>query len=115
LGIWGLLVGAIVAALLAVSSVSSKARAYAEWVNSPAFLRSAEWSRLRYDVLAASNGRCCLCGRSAAQGVVLSVDHIKPRRRFPSLALSRSNLQVLCSSCNWGKGNRCHDWRPRAR
>jgi 5-methylcytosine-specific restriction endonuclease McrA len=86
-------------------------RQFAEYVNSSAFLRSREWAELRYQVLRESNGRCGLCGRSAADGASLSVDHIKPRRLFPALALCRSNLQVLCSLCNWGKGNRSDDWR----
>ena len=38
-------------------------------------------------------------------GVRVHVDHIKPRRLFPSLALVESNLQVLCEVCNHGKGN----------
>lgn len=71
-----------------------------------------EWKRLRYDVLKASNGRCCLCGASAHDGVRLNVDHIKPVKTHPHLMLSRDNLQVLCSTCNWGKGNRDDtDWR----
>jgi 5-methylcytosine-specific restriction endonuclease McrA len=36
---------------------------------------------------------------------------VKPRRTHPSRALDLSNLQVLCSTCNWGKGNRRDDWR----
>ncbi len=45
----------------------------------------------------------------------MHVDHIKPRRKYPELALSRSNLQVLCNLCNHGKGNWDEtDWRePR--
>ena len=93
----------------------SKARY--EWINSSAFLNSQEWIELRYRVLRESDGRCCLCGRGAADGAKLNVDHIKPRRSHPSLALSRANLQVLCSLCNRGKGNRSDDWRraPQAR
>jgi 5-methylcytosine-specific restriction endonuclease McrA len=87
----------------------SKARY--EWINSSAFLASQEWIELRYRVLRESNGRCCLCGCGAADGAKLNVDHIKPRRTHPSLALARSNLQVLCTLCNRGKGNRADDWR----
>jgi len=87
-------------------------RRQAEWVNSTAFLKSHAWAELRYRVLRESGGRCCLCGRCAADGVTLTVDHIKPRRTHPRLALVRSNLQVLCSLCNRGKANHCDDWRP---
>jgi 5-methylcytosine-specific restriction endonuclease McrA len=77
------------------------------------FFDSNKWQRLRYDVLVASNGQCTLCGRSTREhGVILHVDHIKPRSRFPNLALVRSNLQVLCEDCNLGKSNRdTIDWR----
>ena len=44
----------------------SKARY--EWINSGAFLASQEWIELRYRVLRQSDGRCCLCGRAAADG-----------------------------------------------
>lgn len=35
----------------------------------------------------------------------MNVDHIKPRRAFPALALVFDNLQVLCGTCNKGKSN----------
>lgn len=77
------------------------------------FFDSNKWQRLRYEVLVESKGCCTLCGRSAREhGVVLEVDHIKPRSRFPNLSLVKSNLQVLCFDCNRGKGNRdTTDWR----
>ena len=67
----------------------------------------------RYKALRHSDGRCQLCGRSKrADGVILHVDHIKPRSRFPELALDVANLQVLCEDCNLGKGNSdTVDWR----
>jgi 5-methylcytosine-specific restriction endonuclease McrA len=44
--------------------------------------------------------------------VRINVDHIKPRKLFPHLALSLDNLQTLCSPCNHGKGNwDMTDWR----
>ncbi len=78
------------------------------------FFLSREWQALRYQVLRNSNGRCELCGRGKPDGVSLHVDHIKPRSRYPELALEITNLQVLCEDCNMGKGNRCtRDWRGR--
>lgn len=79
------------------------------------FLRTPEWKRVRYKALMASNGRCECCGRGPAEGAVLNVDHIKPRHKFPELALDLSNLQVLCGTCNAGKGGWDEtDWRePR--
>ena len=55
---------------------------------------------------------CACCGASPATGAVMNVDHIKPRRLFPELALDVDNLQVLCEPCNHGKGNwDMTDWR----
>jgi 5-methylcytosine-specific restriction endonuclease McrA len=77
------------------------------------FYKSDAWRALRFLALKASDGCCCLCGRSnRGHGIILHVDHIKPRSRYPALALTLSNLQVLCEDCNMGKGNRDDtDWR----
>lgn len=79
----------------------------------PKFTNSVAWKAIRFEALKASNGCCVLCGRSNREhGVVLHVDHIKPKSKFPELALTLSNLQVLCEDCNMGKGNRDDtDWR----
>ena len=57
------------------------------------------------------------CGRSKKEhGVVIHVDHIKPRSKFPELALEFDNLQILCDDCNIGKCNKYEDdWRPDER
>lgn len=69
------------------------------------FYQTREWRSVRYDVIRSSNGKCVLCGRSPAlHGIVLHVDHIKPRSKFPALELDRKNMQVLCEDCNIGKG-----------
>ena len=70
------------------------------------FFRSAAWAKARWIALERANGRCRVCGRSAADGVRLNVDHIKPRMKYPHLALAQKNLAVLCALCNWGKGDR---------
>ena len=83
--------------------------------SSDRFLRSIEWKTLRYRMLKARGARCECCGATAQDGERIVVDHIKPRRKFPELALEPSNLQVLCSSCNWGKGSWDEtDWRIQA-
>lgn len=80
-------------------------------VNSPEFLESYQWRRLRIVVLKKYGARCGCCGATSKE-VRLHVDHIKPRRLFPALALVESNLQVLCEVCNHGKGNWDQtDWR----
>ena len=87
----------------------------ARFITSPDFLRTPEWRRVRYDALRASDGRCELCGRNKHQlppGEYLTVDHVQSRRACPDLALEVTNLAVLCSADNAGKGNRhADDWR----
>lgn len=79
------------------------------------FLLCAEWRVVRMRVLARLGGKCQCCGRTAKDGVVINVDHIKPRRQYPELALDETNLQVLCDACNQGKGNwNTTDWRTGA-
>lgn len=86
-----------------------------KFVQTDAFLQSREWQTLRYKVLSARGGRCECCGSSAAEGAVIQVDHIKPRSKFPELALEIKNLQVLCRPCNMGKGAWDQtDWRGKS-
>lgn len=57
--------------------------------------------------------KCMCCGATPDHGAVMNVDHIKPRKLFPHLALDLDNLQILCHVCNHGKGNWDQtDWRP---
>jgi len=73
------------------------------------FYRSRKWLALRYEFLKISNAICDCCGATNQE---LHVDHIKPRSKYPALALDIGNLQVLCRACNKGKGNRDEtDWR----
>lgn len=78
------------------------------------FYNSREWIQLRFRALAEHfkryGHRCRCCHR---KHVELHVDHIKPRSKFPELALEQSNLQVLCKECNLGKSNTDDtDFRP---
>lgn len=76
------------------------------------FLLCREWRVLRMRALERDGAKCSCCGKTARDGVVLNVDHIKPRLRYPELALTLDNLQVLCDACNHGKGNTYEtDWR----
>lgn len=78
------------------------------------FYQTPEWRELRYKVLANSGNKCCACGKSPKDGVIIHVDHILPRSIFPEHALTFSNLQVLCEDCNIGKSNKdSTDWRKR--
>lgn len=65
------------------------------------------------EALKKHGARCQCCGASPQTGAVINVDHVKPRKLFPELALSLDNLQILCHECNHGKGNWDQtDWRP---
>lgn len=80
-------------------------------VNSDEFLSSFEWRRLRWKALRHYGSKCMCCGATPATGAVITVDHIKPRRKYPLLALDFNNLQVLCLDCNHGKSNDDDDLR----
>lgn len=76
------------------------------------FYESREWIELRYQALRLYGATCQCCGRGAVDKVTINVDHIKSRRDYPELALALSNLQILCSRCNQGKGSwDSTDWR----
>jgi len=81
---------------------------------SDAFLMTYEWRKVRMEALKKYGAKCQCCGATPAHGAVMNVDHIKPRKLFPHLALDLNNLQVLCHDCNHGKGNwDMTDWRER--
>jgi len=83
-------------------------------VTTDAFLETYEWRRLRMEALKKYGPKCMCCGATPATGAVMNVDHIKPRKLFPALAMDLNNLQVLCHECNHGKGNWDQtDWRAK--
>jgi len=85
-----------------------------EFFKTTAFLETYEWRKLRMTALTKYGAKCMCCNATREHGVRIHVDHIKPRRLFPELALTLSNLQILCEDCNHGKGNWDQtDWRPR--
>jgi 5-methylcytosine-specific restriction endonuclease McrA len=72
----------------------------------PKFFYTAARKELRYQALKRDGGRCQLCGRSAQDGIILNVDHIKPRHKIPAprarIIESANPLFVL----QLGKGGR---------
>lgn len=80
-----------------------------ERIYSKSFHTSRKWQELRYKVFK-KYGKICMCCNSSDGR--MHVDHIKPRSKYPELALNMSNLQVLCEACNLGKSNKDEtDWR----
>lgn len=81
-------------------------------VSGDEFLQSYEWRKIRMVALKKYGPKCQCCGATPADGAVMNVDHVKPRKLFPHLALDVNNLQILCHECNHGKGNwDMTDWR----
>lgn len=79
------------------------------------FFDSDEWKAIRYRALRHYGRKCMCCGAENSDGKKMHVDHIKPRSKYPELALTFSNLQVLCEDCNIGKGATDEtDFRPSA-
>ena len=66
-----------------------------------AFERSPAWRALSADARRLQPW-CSYC-KAVDQ---LQADHIKPKSRFPALALDPSNIQVLCWPCNRTKAAR---------
>ena len=67
--------------------------------------KTAEWRRIRMVAIQKYGARCQCCGRSAKDGIIIHVDHIKPISKYPELAFDVDNLQILCEECNQGKSN----------
>lgn len=77
------------------------------------FYQSDAWRSLTKKVYKRYGRQCQATGLKEKDGITLSIDHIKPRARYPKLALSMSNLQVLELGLNKTKGLREWDFRPR--
>lgn len=76
------------------------------------FYKTRDWAEVRYRVLVLRGAICECCGANAKDGVRIVVDHIKPIRLFWDKRLDINNMQVLCNTCNRGKGYKDQtDWR----
>ncbi len=64
-------------------------------------IRKAVNEKVRYQVFTRDGFRCQACGRGAADGVKLAVDHIRPVDWGGTN--DKSNLITLCEECNRGK------------
>lgn len=96
----------------AVKKTSKKAKKKRITVASDAFLMSYEWRKIRMVAIKKYGNKCQCCGATPKDGIKINVDHIKPRKLYPNLALDINNLQILCNVCNHGKGNWDEtDWR----
>ncbi|MCH1921046.1 HNH endonuclease [Shewanella sp. A3A] len=75
------------------------------------FLQTREWRQLRQQAFELYGNFCACCGRGPKDGVVLHVDHKKPRSKYPQLQDDINNLQILCEEHNKLKSNTSEkDW-----
>lgn len=58
--------------------------------------KTRQWKALRFMARRRDGFKCIACGAAGR----LEVDHIKPLRTHPELALELSNLQCLCTACH---------------
>lgn len=80
-----------------------------------AFYESWGWTTLRMQILKRFGRTCMCCGAKPGNGIIMHVDHIKPLSKYWELRLDPDNLQVLCNTCNKGKGAWDEtDYRPPA-
>jgi len=68
------------------------------------FYASPEWKLVRDQVIREQGRVCSECGKRVRNSSDVTVDHIRPRSKYPDLALDRQNLRVLCRRCNSSKG-----------
>lgn len=61
------------------------------------FYDSKEWRLFRREYIL-NNCDCVMCN-----GLATVADHIKPRRYYPELAFTPSNIQALCAKCHTAK------------
>jgi len=66
------------------------------------FLNSKAWKLLRKEIMCEHKNICVYCGSTEQ----LNVDHILPKSKFKELALLKSNLQILCWTCNKKKSTK---------
>lgn len=64
-----------------------------------AFAASDEWKSVRKKAIELYGAKCMRCGSAEH----INVDHIKPKSKYPELALDLGNLQILCWPCNKAK------------
>jgi 5-methylcytosine-specific restriction endonuclease McrA len=64
------------------------------------FYKSKQWISLRQWVLNRDQHRCVICQSDVSAPGQARVDHIKPRRQHPRLALDPANCRTLCTRCD---------------
>jgi 5-methylcytosine-specific restriction endonuclease McrA len=94
-----------------LSSMSDKDVAVYIKTSSGGFLLSDAWRALRIQAIEKYGFICLCCGKENSRQHPINIDHIKPRKFYPELALNIENLQPLCGTCNKRKGNKTISYR----
>jgi hypothetical protein len=81
--------------------------------DSDLFYQSPQWKKAKERAYKRYGRRCMATGLTEKDGIVLSVDKIKPRSKWPHLALKLSNHQILWLELNRIKSDKyIFDARP---
>ena len=75
------------------------------------FYQTKDWYRVRALILRRDAHRCVICSMNVRGKGLARVDHIKPLREAPELALDMNNLRTLCVSCD----NKRHSEKRRTK
>ena len=70
------------------------------------FYQSRAWYRIRTKVLIRDKYTCVNCGVSVRGKGMARVDHIRPRKYYPELALHIRNLRLICVLCDNARHSR---------
>ena len=62
------------------------------------FYKSKEWHRVRQKALIRDHFSCVNCGTDVRAKGASRVDHIRPRKKYPDLALASAQAFVPCAS-----------------
>lgn len=79
-------------------------------IKSDRFYSSSEWIHIRDEYLKTQSNesgyyQCSYC-KEVIMNYDVTVDHVKPRSKYPELSLDFKNLAIACRPCNSSKGNR---------
>ncbi|WP_078428774.1 HNH endonuclease [Alkalihalobacterium alkalinitrilicum] len=64
------------------------------------FYHSTPWRKIRILALERDQHRCLPCWRKGVLTIANTVHHIKPRKEYPELELTLSNLESICPACH---------------
>lgn len=68
------------------------------------FYQTSEWRNFRYVQMSLpQNATCRQCEKENKATIAFIADHILPRRFFPELEFTPSNIQGLCRTCDQKK------------